>query len=256
MSPPSLVLILVTLFLTSPVAHAIDHKNLDAGRPLRLQDAYPIAKGEWNLEAGAGFSTHDNLDRASFSFEIIYGALLNFQLELGTTLFTDPRKADEPAKSGDLHLGALYNFNQETMKLPAFGIRAGVDLPTGVDSSGVDFELMGLMTKSVGRLSLHLNAGYEFVGGAERGERDARYKVVVGPSFPLGAPKHTRTTVLADLFLEQAAHRDQDDVFGGEIGLRHQLNLRTVVDAGIGTEFSGPEDRSRFFAVTGVSVAF
>src|SRR5436190_19242413 len=33
---------------------ALDHKNLDEGRPTRLDDAYTIAAGEIEVEVGAG----------------------------------------------------------------------------------------------------------------------------------------------------------------------------------------------------------
>ena len=39
------ILVLVMLRISAP-AYAIDHKNLDAGRPTRLDDAYTIAAGE------------------------------------------------------------------------------------------------------------------------------------------------------------------------------------------------------------------
>ena len=32
------------------VAGAVDHGNLDEGRPVRLEDAYPIAHGEISIE--------------------------------------------------------------------------------------------------------------------------------------------------------------------------------------------------------------
>src|SRR5688572_13389740 len=35
-------------------AFGIDHKNLDEGRPLRLDDAYAISTGEIEIEMGAG----------------------------------------------------------------------------------------------------------------------------------------------------------------------------------------------------------
>ena len=43
--------------LTCPAlpAGAVDHSNLDEQRPLRLEDPYPIAAGEWALETGVGF---------------------------------------------------------------------------------------------------------------------------------------------------------------------------------------------------------
>jgi hypothetical protein len=238
-------------------SHAIDHGNLDGGRPLRLEDAYSIAHGEWAFETGAGYlSNRRGSDQAFFPVEVLYGAFPNFHLELGTTFFTRPREVSGPEKSGDLRLGALYNFNQETLPLPAIGIKGTVNFPTGVRSSGTDFELKGMVTKSVGRLSLHGNAAVELVGGTRGSERDVIYKFAFGPSYPIGAPMYTRTTLLADLFWERAHHRGERDTTGVEAGFRHQLTERMVVDAGIGTEFRGAADRSRFFATTGISISF
>lgn len=252
-----------------PPAYAIDHTNLDEGRPLRLEDAYPVAAGEWTVEAGAGFTRQrQGPDRGFFPVEVLYGALPNLQLGLGSTLSTDPHEIDEPTKSGDLQLSALYNFNQETLSLPAFGLKLTVNFPTGVDSSGVDVEVKGIVTKSFGRLSLHVNAAYEFLDSSDNGfrrvtvssrgaeERDGRYKVAVGTSYPVGAPRYTRTTVLGDLFTEQGGRRGEANMVGVEVGFRHQLTHRVVVDAGVGTEFAGPADRSRLFVTAGVSFGF
>jgi hypothetical protein len=141
--------------------------------------------------------------------------------------------------------------------LPAFGLKLAARFPTGVDSSGVDLGVTGLVTRSVARLGLHLNAGYEFLGGDDGGEaRGGRYTVVLGASYPVGAPQYTRTTVLADVFTEQGRRRGEPNVLGVEVGFRHQLTSRFVLDAGVGTELVGPAERSRFFATAGLGVGF
>jgi hypothetical protein len=238
-------------------ASAIDHKNLDEGRPLRLDDAYAISTGEIEVEVGAGFTLQRRgADRGFFPVEVLFGALPNLQIGVGTVLSTSPRDIDEPAKSGDLSLGVLYNFNQETLVMPALGARMEVNLPTGVDSRGVEVELKGIVTKSFERVSVHLNAGYEWLTDAARGERDGHYELVLGVSVPLGAPHYTRATLIADAFAEQAVHRGEPNVVGAEIGFRYQLTPSMVWDLGVGTEFAGPADRSRFFLNTGLSFGF
>ena len=255
LSALSVGLALVVCF-TVPV-WAIDHGNLDENRPLRLEDPYPISSGEWAIEAGAGLRLQRRgSDRGVFPLEILYGVLPNAQLGLGTVLSTDPREIDEQTRSGDLQLSGLYNFNQETLWFPAFGAKLTVNLPTGVKSSGVDVELKGLITKSVDRVSVHLNAAYEFASGTARDERDGRYKLALGASYPIGAPQYTRTTLVADIFTEQSARRRDDNVVGVEAGFRHQLTPRLVLDLGLGTEFAGPADRSTFFFTTGISFGF
>lgn len=253
----SILAALTWVMLTTPAAYGLDHKNLDEGRPLRLEDAYPIASGELAVEAGAGFTLgRRSADRGVFAVEILYGAVPNLQLGLGTTPSTDPRSIDEQTKSGDLQIGALYNFNQETLTLPALGLKLTVNLPTGVNSSGVDVEVKGIVTKSVGRLSLHLNAAYEFIAGEEEGEREGQYEFALGSTYPVGAPRYTRTTLVGDVFTHQAVRSGDSNVVGVEFGFRHQLTPQMVVDAGIGTEFAGPAERSCLFFTSGLSFAF
>jgi outer membrane putative beta-barrel porin/alpha-amylase len=248
---------LVLLGISTPTAYAIDHSNLDKGRPLQLEDPYPIATGEIAVEAGLGFTIERRSeDRSFFPIQVLYGAYPNLQLGIGTTLSTDPRAIDEQERSGDLNLEALYNFNQETLNLPALGVKLELNLPTGVDSSGTDVSLTGLVTKSFGHLSLHANAGYAFLSGEDPGERDGRYEIILGASYPIGAPHYTRLTVLGDLFTEQSVARGESNVAGAEVGLRYQLTYRAVLDAGLGSEFAGPTDRSSFYLTTGLSVGF
>jgi len=236
---------------------AVDHNNLDEGRPLRLEDAYPIAYGEFSAETGVRFSLNrQSPDPVAFPIEILYGAYWNLQLGLGSTLATEPRTIDEAEKSGDLRTFALYNFNQETLQLPAFAAKLSLDFPTGVRSRGVDTELKGIMTRSFGRIRSHLNVGYEFIGHAGDGRRTGRYEIVLGAQYPLGYPRFFNTTVLADVFTQQSVHAGESNPTGVEIGIRQQIAPLMVLDVGVGTEFAGPAERTPFFATVGVSVGF
>lgn len=236
---------------------AIDHTNLDEGRPVRLEDAYPIANGEIAVEAGMGFTVaRRGNTRGVFPVELFYGVLPNLQIGLGTVLSTDPREIDDRPKSADLRFSALYNFNQETIALPALAIKVSLDAPTGVGAHGVAVEIKGIITKSIERLSLHLNTGYEFLTWTRENERDGRYKLALGASYPIGAPQFTRATLIADVFAEQAARRGDPTTVGTELGVRYQLTPRLVWDGGLGTEFAGPSHRSAFFLTTGFSFAF
>ena len=239
------------------VAEAIDHKNLDEDRPTRLEDAYPIARGEISIETGAGFALlKRGPNRGVFPIEILYGAIPNLQVGVGSTLFTDPHDIEDRPKSGDLRASALYNFNQETLTLPAFAAKLTFTAPTGVDAHGYGIELKGIVTKTIDRLSFHFNGGYEFLTGSTRTERDGRYELALGASYPIGAPKFTRATLVGDVFADQPATRGESTIVGIEAGLRYQLTPSIVWDVGVGTEFAGPASRSVFFATTGLSFGF
>ena len=111
--------------------------------------------------------------RVTFQPQIIYGAFENTQIEIQGDLFTDPQSLVGANKSGDLHLGVLYNFNTETLNIPAMAVRVEADLPTGVNSKGVDTQLTGILTRSFGRLRAHLNLGYSLLGSPQGQERSA-----------------------------------------------------------------------------------
>ena len=159
-------------------------------------------------------------------------------------------------RSIDLHLGVLYNFNTETLNLPALAVRVEANLPTGVNSQGVDTQMTGILTRSFGRLRAHLNAGYTILGSPQGQERPGAYRVVAAVSYPLGYPTSFRDTLIASVYTRQSDLRGQRNNTGVEVGIRHQLTSRLVVDAGLGTEFAGPADRAALLGTVGLSVGF
>lgn len=246
------VLLAILLFGAPAIALAAGHGNLDEGRPLHFEDPYPVPRGEWSLEAGGGFrDARAGQDHAYFPIEALYGVAMNAQISVGTEFFSHPHAlGGEPTESGDITLGILYNFTQETAALPAIGLKYTADLPTGVNSHGVDARMKALVTKSIGAISFHLNASELFAGERSFGERYSRSEVDLGASFPLGYPEHTRTLLLLGVFTQQALMRGSESVRGIEVGFRRQQSARTVLDLGIGSETGGdvtplnPADRS------------
>ncbi|HSE60029.1 MAG TPA: transporter [Nitrospiraceae bacterium] len=238
-------------------ALALDHDNLDPNRPIAIEDAYAIPEGEMGVEGGVRFNDRRRgRTQATFQPQIIYGAFRNTQIEIQGDLFTDPQTVVGANKSGDLHLGLLYNFNTETLRLPAFAVRVEADLPTGVNSRGVDTQMTGIMTRSFDRWRLHVNAGYTVLGSPQGQERPGTYRAIVAVSYPLGYPMRFRETLIASLYTRQSDLRGQSNHTGIEMGLRHQFTSRVVLDAGIGTEFLGPADRAAVQGTVGVSVGF
>ncbi len=242
--------IAVALGFVHTAAYGLDHKNIDENRPLRLEDPYSIAQGEIALEGGVEYrNERQTSGRAALPIQILFGALLNTQFELGTTLLTNPRAVTEESRSGDLEIGGLYNFNQESLHLPALGLKLSTNLPTGIDSSGAELEIKGLVTKSIARLSLYLNASHVFVSQSGGRAGDDIHEFLFGAAYPIGAPRYTRLMLIADLFTELSS-----DLVGAELGLRHQFTRKVVLDAGAGAEFSGPADRTSFQVRVGASI--
>lgn len=246
-----------TLCLSPAGGWALDHDNLDPNRPIGLEDAYAIAKGEIGLESGVRFNDRRaGRTRVTFQPQLIYGAFDNTQIEVQGDFFSDPRSVVGVNKSGDLHLGVLYNFNTETMTVPALALRVEADFPTGVNSRGVDTQVTGIMTRSFGRLRTHLNIGYTVLGSPQGQERAGAYRAVAAVSYPLGYPLRFVDTLIASVYTRQSDLRGQRNNTGIELGLRHQWTSRIVLDAGLGTELDGPADRAALLGTLGVSVGF
>lgn len=247
----------VILIMLPTFAIALDHDNLDPNRPIAIEDAFPVPHGEIGVEGGVLFNDRkQGKSRWVFQPQILIGAFTNTQVELSSNLATDPTSVAGDDKSGDLSLGVLYELNTETVNVPAFALRAGVGFPTGVNSKGVDTELTGVMTRSFGRWRTHLNIGYTFLGSPQGNERSGVYRVVAAVSYPLGYPMSFRDTIIANVFTRQSSSPGQANPTGIGVGLRHQVSSRIVFDAGLGTEFIGPPDRSIFFSTIGLSVGF
>ena len=246
------------LWLMMPtVVWALDHDNLDPNRPIAIEDAYVVPKGEIGVEGGLLFSDRKHgKSRFVFQPQLIIGAFDNTQLELSSDVQTDPRSVVGDDKSGNLTIGALYNVNTETLSLPAFAVRAQLGLPTGVSAQGVDTALTGVMTRSYGRWRTHVNVGYSFLGSPQGQERSGTYRVVAAVSYPLGYPTSFNDTIIANVFTRQSDRVGQRNPTGIGIGLRHQVSSRVVADIGIGSELIGPADRALFFSTIGLSVGF
>lgn len=250
-------IVIMLLSLWPATSFALDHDNLDPNRPIGMEDAYAIPKGEIGLEGGVRLNDRrEGRTRVTFQPQIIYGAFDNTQIEIQGDLFTEPNTLVGANKSGDLHLGLLYNFNTETLNLPALAVRVETDLPTGVNSQGVDTQVTGILTRSFGRLRAHLNAGYTILGSPQGQERPGAYRAVAAVSYPLGYPTSFRDTLIASVYTRQSDLRGQRNNTGVEVGIRHQLTSRFVVDAGLGTEFVGPADRAALLGTVGLSVGF
>ncbi len=250
--------IAILLLLVVPtVVRALDHDNLDPNRPIAIEDAYVVPKGEIGVEGGVMFNDRrQGESRFVFQPQLIIGAFANTQLELSSNLATDPTTVIGDDKSGDLNVGILYNMNTETLSLPAFAVRVELGLPTGVNSKGLDTELTGVMTRSYGRWRTHLNVGYTFLGSPQGQERTGTYRVIGAVSYPLGYPTSFNDTIIANVFTRQSDLVGQRNPTGIGIGLRHQVSSRVVADAGMGSELIGPADRSVFFSTIGLSVGF
>jgi len=214
---------------SAPALAQSDHDNLEEGLPTRLEDAYPI--GYFGREAQLSYDyerTDDDEERHLLRPRVEFGFAPNWQGKLQAPFYVgDP---DVPGH-GDVQLEALYNFNQESLTLPAFALAAKLDFPSGQDSEGVDTTLKAIVTRPIvddhfGRLHLNLEWGHN--SESLDGERDDTFAVVAGYSFLL----EPDTIVVADFVREWEMERRHESNLV-ELGLRQQLDPLSVLSLGV-----------------------
>jgi hypothetical protein len=217
-----------------PPAQAADHTNLEEGLPTQVVDAYATAYLNREIQGLFRYEhTDDNKDRFVLAPRLEYGFARNWQLEVEAPFLLGD--ADRTG-SGNVRLGALYNFNIETLTMPAFAVSARVDIPSGKNSNGADTTLKFIASKMLVRGDwwnvLHFNIGWNHNSGRLDDERENYYQAVLGYSFRTG----TDTIMIVDLVRreERKKHEESNLV---ELGLRRQITPLMVLTGGLGAGF-------------------
>jgi hypothetical protein len=167
----------VALFLGATSARAqIDYRNLDDGRPVHTEDAYPVERYAFELLTPAEVQYFPGgLETTTITSELEYGLAPNGQVGLAVP-FAFVRR---PGASGlgdfglaGLRLHGLYNFNTESRSLPAVAVRADLALPVGALAGDVArVTLKAIATRSWGLTRAHVNAAWSF--GSDDGLTEA-----------------------------------------------------------------------------------
>ena len=242
-------------------AHAIDHNNIDANRPLSFDDAESIGLGEQSLEVGGTLVVPRGGDvSGEFELEYLYGFAPNTHLNVGIDPSVGGRADTDNTDfdAGDVSVGVFHNFNREYNNTPAFSVRADAYLPTGRDSQGVDFRLRGIASKTVGQYNrLHLNVDLNVNTETEAGDRSVVPGVILGYSRPLGYPRRFDRTFLAEVGVRGSEEKGTDPIVSAGIGLRQQVGYQNVLDIGLQSDIAGGDnERDDLRFTIGYSTAF
>ena len=250
-------LVLIALALSAaPVVAQTDYYNTDTGRPLQIEDAYPLERRAFEIQAAPL-----RLERARGGLyhwgiepEIAFGIFPRTQIELGAPLaFIDGGPGAQRSGLAGLDLSALHNLNVETA-IPALAIGASVLLPVG--SLGPDeayASVKGLMTRTFTWARFHVNGEYTFGSEPESSGTVelARWTtgIAVDRAFPL------RSLLIGwEVFAQQPFEASEDIEWNAGAGLRYQLSPRLALDGGIGRRLTG--DDQTWYLTFGTAYAF
>lgn len=219
---------MTVLLLATPAAAQEDYRNLDAGRPLRVEDAYPIKFHEWEWELGTGVA---GLEGGAFSgqtvLELKTGIFRNAQLGLEAHAAVERVAGVSETGIEEVQGHLLYNFNQEGSRTPAVGLRMDVQGPGWGDLARSDWgaRLTALATRTFGRSRMHVNAGY---GWHSARDGDGLWSAGVAWDRALGL---TSRMVAGDVFVE--IPESGPARVWVDLGGRVQMTKQVVLDAGV-----------------------
>ena len=237
-----------------PLSAQEDFRNTDRGRPLLVEDSYPLELREWEFEFGGRgrLAEGSGQDGAGLRAGLKTGLPRNTQVGLEFELAAERDDSGTEFGFGGVGAHVLHNLNREAWSWPAFAVRAEVHGP-GSASIGRDdwsFELTGLATRSVGRLRLHANGGRRF--GTEGRGRDA-WRAGLAADYPIGLFSRL---VMADVFVEVPEGAGRTRMWL-ELGSRWQLTNSSVLDLGLATRLDEWEvGRANAALTLGFSLAF
>lgn len=234
-------------------AIASDHMNLEENLPTELEDAYPIKFRSREIQ-GAIRYTEEGTGASRWLYQPVLevGILPNTQLNISGTLYSG--NADRTG-SGDVSSEILYNFNTESVWIPATAIAVKGIFPTGEHSRGVDVTTKIILSKMpFVRTTLlhqvHVNLLWTHNSARDREkERSDLFKGIIGFSVRAGKD----TSFIFDYVREQMREKDRDANIL-EAGFRRQITPFTLVTLGAGAGIG--EDSEKYRVTVGVQHSF
>lgn len=235
-----------------------DYYNTDGGRPILVEDAYPVERRAVELQVAPL-----RLERArggtyawGLEPEFAVGLLPRTQVEVGfPLLYVDRGAAGRSTGLAGIELSVLHNLNVET-SIPALALVAEVLLPAGPLAPDEAYpSVKGIATKTLAWARFHLNGQYTFGdrvgpdGDANAGEVSQWLGgLAIDRTFPL------RSLLLtAELVARQPLADGEDVAWSTAAGTRYQLSPRVAADAGAGYRLTG--DDKGWFVTFGAAVA-
>jgi hypothetical protein len=157
------------------------YRNLDGGRPVRVEDA--VVTERYALDIDLFNIRYDELSdlrtRLLWEPEVSYGILPRTEMWLRLPFFYRERTSVPRSGLAGLGVGAMYQFNLESQRLPAAALAGEFFKPGGANALPASYALRALLTRSFSPGRIHLNASV------------ATYAVPAAPSLVITCPGTT-----------------------------------------------------------------
>ena len=254
LAPAATVFALAATMLTS----MLTPRFARADPALETETARLPARGELLLGSVAEFQTSKEGDEIAVPVSIEYGLLDGLELLIEPVLFTSilPKHGGRARGLGDMEVTLTYLAFAETAALPAIAIAGEVKIATArndlIGSGEHDATFYVAASKRFGKLDVHADVGYTFVG-APRGVRlDNTYSFAAAADYHLS----DRSDVFAEVLYASAsnpqggaegtkggntnsagafalAEQSAEDEVVGTVGLRYHFNANVQLSTSL-----------------------
>jgi hypothetical protein len=240
-APVGTCVLLLLAFAHVTVAEDADVHDLQENLPVRVTDAFassgPQVQARTLLsgERPSGF-------QAQLEPQVQWGFAPGWHVQTAAVMVTS--SPEENTNSGDVQVLLFRQLNQLNGRRPVVAISVGADIPSGIDSAGLDARVRGIVTQPLGGAAQHrLHGNFEWLRNSERqeGERANAWLATAGYSRLLGP----RGVIILDAARLQ--DRAVDEVMNlAEAGIRLRMSHRLVVSSGIGIGLGPNSPRVQF----------
>lgn len=237
---------------TRALAAQTDFYNLDAGRPLRVEDALVVERHalEWQMAPIRLLGARGAASALSVEPEVAWGAWPRLQVEVGLPVQLT-RSANGPRGVSGLDVSALYALNAESRSWPALAVSVGSLLPVGPLRADRAFtEVRGIATRTMTHGRVHLNVAATPGPRANSAPDDVtRWRAGIAADHVFVVRS---TLVGAELTAEEPLGGGGVQWAAGA-GMRYQVGPRSAVDIGVGRRF---RQANEWYVTMGSAVSF
>lgn len=240
-----------------------DYYNTDAGRPVRIEDAYAIERravelqmAPFRLERARGGAYRWGVEP-----ELAVGLFPRTQVEIGFPLaHVEGIAGRRHTALAGIDASVLYNLNTET-RLPALAVVADVLLPVGALAPGKAYpSFKAIATKTFSKVRFHVNGQVTMgdapevpTGGNTSASSTELSRWLVGIAIDRTLPLRA-LLLTAELVTSQPIDATEETAWDVAGGARYQLSPRLAVDGGGGYRLTGADGGWFFTAGAAVSL--
>lgn len=230
-----------------------DYFNTDRGRPLHVQDAIPVERYAFELQAAPLRWSRAPGARVLWSVEpeLAYGILPRTQLEIGLPVFVAEGAGNGRTHGvGAVHVSVLHALNVESLGWPALALNLAAAIPAGEFGPDAAYGAVGGIATRTTRLArVHVNVdaviGPSTAGSGTGGAHDLE-RWSAGVALDRAMPLRS-LLVAAEVVAGRPMDPADDLRWRAGAGIRWQLTPYWAVDAGIGRAFGDEREWSLTF---------